>query len=98
MVHVLVRHKVADFNRWKQAFDADVIVRRRAGEISFHIFHNQEDANDLFLLLDWESAEQARKFMESDELRQRMQQAGVQNAPEIQYLEDARAVHRSAAD
>lgn len=36
--------------------------------------------------------------MNSKELRDRMQQAGVQGAPEIQYLEDVRAVHRSAAD
>jgi hypothetical protein len=98
MVHVLVRHKVADFNRWKEAFDTHVIARKRAGEISFHVFHNLEDSHDIFLLLDWSSADEARKFMNSGELRDRMQQAGVQGAPEIQYLEDARAVHRSSAD
>lgn len=98
MVHVLVRHKVADFNRWKQAFDTHVVERKRAGEIAFHIFHNMQDPQDIFLLLDWESAEQAKKFMSSNELRERMLQAGVQGTPDIQYLEDARAVHRSAAD
>ncbi len=98
MVHVLVRHKVADFNRWKEAFDTHVIARKRAGEISFHVFHNLEDSHDIFLLLDWESADAARKFMTSSELRDRMQQAGVLGPPEIQYLEDARAVHRSSAD
>jgi quinol monooxygenase YgiN len=98
MVHVLVRHKVADFNRWKEAFDTHVIARKRAGEVSFHVFHNLDDAHDIFLLLDWASADEARTFMNSSDLRDRMQQAGVQGAPEIQYLEDARAVHRSAAD
>jgi quinol monooxygenase YgiN len=98
MVHVLVRHKVANFNRWKEAFDAHVIARKRAGELGFHIFHNMEDMHDIFLMLDWESVDEAKKFMDSSELRERMQQAGVQGAPEIQYLEDARAVHRSAAD
>jgi hypothetical protein len=98
MVHVLVHHKVADFNRWKEAFDTHIIARKRAGEIGFHVFHNMEDARDLFLLLDWESVDQAKKFMSSGELRERMQQAGVEGIPEIQYLEDARSVHRSAAD
>lgn len=98
MVHVLVRHKVADFNRWKEAFDAHVIARKRAGEIGFRVFHNMDDSHDLFLLFDWESADAARKFMTSSELRDRMAQAGVQGAPEIQYLEGARAVHRSSAD
>lgn len=98
MVHVLVRHKVADFNRWKEAFDAHVMTRRRAGEISFRLFHSIENPNEVFLLLDWESADMARKFMTSDELKKRMQAAGVQGVPDVQYLEDVRAVHRSAAD
>ena len=98
MVHVLVRHKVADFNRWKDAFDAHVMTRKRAGELGFRLFHGLEDPREVFILLDWESADLARKFMNSDELRERMQAAGVQGAPEVQYLEDVRAVHRSAAD
>src|SRR6185437_14808922 len=98
MVHVLVRHKVANFSRWKEAFDSHVIARQRAGEIAFHIFHDLENANDIFLLFDWQSADQAKKFMSSSELRERMQHAGVEGVPEIHYLEDARAVHRSAAD
>ena len=32
MVHVLVRHKVADYNRWKQAFDSHLNTRKHAGE------------------------------------------------------------------
>ena len=98
MVHVLVRHKVADFPRWKESFDAHVLDRRRAGEVSFRLFHSVEDPKDLTLLFDWESADAARKFMTSAELLQRMQQAGVQGAPEVHYLEDVRSVHRTAAD
>ena len=98
MVHVLVRHKVADFPRWKEAFDSHVLERRRAGEISFRLFHSVEDPKEITLLFDWESADAARKFMTSSELRQRMQEAGVQGAPDVQYLEDVRSVHRSAAD
>jgi quinol monooxygenase YgiN len=98
MVHVLVHHKVADFPRWKEAFDSHVLARRRAGELSFRLFHSLEDSRDITMLFDWESAEAARKFMTSSELRQRMQEAGVQGAPEVHYLEDVRSVHRSAAD
>jgi len=98
MVHVLVRHKVADYTRWKQAFDSHLSTRKRAGETGFRLFHNMEDPRDIVLLLDWASVEEARKFMTSEELKDAMQKAGVQGAPEVQYLEDARAVHRSAAD
>jgi quinol monooxygenase YgiN len=98
MVHVLVRHKVADFPRWKEAFDAHVLDRRRGGEISFRLFHSVDDSKDITLLFDWESAEAAHKFMMSSELSQHMQQAGVQGVPEVQYLEDVRSVHRTSAD
>ena len=98
MVHVLVRHKVADYNRWKEAFDSHLNVRKRAGEIGFRLFHSAEDPRDLFLLLDWQSMDEARKFMNSDELRNAMEKAGVVGAPEVQFLEDVRTVHRTAAD
>lgn len=98
MVHVLVRHKVADYNRWKEAFDSHLTVRKRAGETGCHLFHNLEDPRDIFLLSDWLNADDARKFMSSDELRDAMKKAGVVGAPEVQYLEDARSVHRTSAD
>ena len=98
MVHILVRHKVADYNRWKEAFDSHLNARKRAGETGFRLFHNVEDMREIFLLVDWQSIEEARKFMTSDELRDAMAKAGVMGAPEVQYLEDARSVHRTSAD
>jgi len=98
MVHVMVHHKVADYGRWKEAFDSHLTTRKRAGETGCHVFHNVDDPHEIYVLLDWQTVEEARKFMNSEELRQRMRDAGVQGSPEVQYLEDVRAVHRSAAD
>jgi hypothetical protein len=98
MVHVLLHHKVSDYDRWKEAFDSHLAVRKHAGETGCRLFHGVEDPRDLFLLLDWESVEEARKFLGSTELRDTMQKAGVVGTPEIQYLEDVRSVHRSSAD
>jgi quinol monooxygenase YgiN len=98
MVHVLVRHKVSDYNRWKQAFDSHLNTRKHGGETGFRIFHTVDDPREVVLFLDWENIEQARKFMNSDELRKAMQLAGVEGAPDVQYIEDVRTVHRSSAD
>ncbi len=98
MVHVIVRHKVADFNRWKQAFDAHLNRRMGAGETGFRIFHAVEDPRDVTLLLDWEGLDSARRFMNSDDLRQAMQQAGVVGTPEVNYVQDAATIRRTAAD
>jgi heme-degrading monooxygenase HmoA len=98
MVHVLIRHKVADYGRWKEAFDSDLTNRKRAGEIGYQVLHSIDDPREIVVLSDWQTIEEARKFMSSGELHQRMKDAGVQGSPDIHYLEDARAVHRTAAD
>ena len=98
MVHVMVRHKVADYARWKEAFDSHLSVRKHAGETGSHVYHSVDDPRDLVVELHFQTIEEARKFMNSDALRQRMKDAGVQGTPEVQYLEDARAVYRTSAD
>jgi heme-degrading monooxygenase HmoA len=98
MVHILVNHKVADFNRWKETFDGHLTTRKSAGEIECRLFQSVEDPRDVTLLLDWDSVEHARRFMNSDELRSAMQQAGVLGTPEVKFVQDAAFVHRSSAD
>ena len=98
MIHVLVRHKVADYNRWKEVFDSHLNARKHAGETGFRLFQSVDDPREVVLLLDWESVDEARRFMTSDELRKRMQEAGVIGSPEVQYVEDARTLRRTAAD
>jgi quinol monooxygenase YgiN len=98
MVHVLVRHKVSDFNRWKESFDSHLNMRMHAGELGFRLFQSVDDPREVTLLLDWDSVEHARRFMGSEELRGRMQQAGVVGAPDVQYVLDVYAIRRTAAD
>jgi hypothetical protein len=98
MIHVLIRHKVADFNRWKESFDSHLNARMHAGELGFRLFQNVDDPRDVTLLLDWDTAQNARKFIGSNEVSSRMQEAGVVGAPDVQYIEDARSVRRTSAD
>jgi len=98
MVHVLLRHKVSDYSRWKEAFDAHLTTRMRAGELAFRLFQGVDDPREVTLLLDWDSVEHARKFMTSAELQSAMEKAGVVGPPDVHYIEDARTVRRTAAD
>ena len=98
MVHVLVHHKVADFYRWKESFDSYLNARKQAGELGFQVFQSVDDPRDLTVVVDWDSIEHARRFMTSEDLRNRMQQAGVLGTPDIRYVEDVRAIRRTAAD
>jgi len=98
MIQVLVHHQVADYNNWRSVFDTALDFRHLGGECSCRIFRKSGNPNDLTLLFDWENIELAKRFLTSDELRDRMRQAGVVGVPEIQYLAEMYTVRRSAAD
>jgi hypothetical protein len=98
MVHVIVRHKVADYVRWKEAFDGDLGARKTAGEVGYRVMLSVDDPREVTIFLDWDSLDRARKFAMSDDLKQKMQQSGVIGDPDVRFLEDAYAVRRSSAD
>jgi hypothetical protein len=98
MVHVIVRHKVADYGRWKEAFDGHLSVRKEAGEVGYRVLQSVDDPREVTILLDWDSLDRARKFAGSDDLKQKMQQSGVIGDPDVRFLQDAYSVRRSSAD
>ena len=98
MVHMIIRHKVADYSRWKEAFDAHLNLRKAAGETEARVMVSVDDPHEVTLFFDWDSIDRARRFAGSDDLKQAMKQAGVVGDPDVRLLEDARSVRRSSAD
>jgi quinol monooxygenase YgiN len=98
MVHLLIHHKVKDFNSWKAAFDAAFAFRKDAGEASFRLYQEIDDPLDVTLWFEWESAESAEKFVASEELARQMKLAGVEGKPEIRIVHEMLAMRRTAAD
>jgi heme-degrading monooxygenase HmoA len=98
MVHVIIRHKVAEYGKWKQSFDSHLNHRMAAGETGFRVFQSIDDPRDVTLVLDWESLDSARRFMQSDDLRGAMKNAGVVGDADVNYVLDALSVRRTAAD
>jgi len=98
MVNVVVRHKVADFAKWKQIFDQHLGMRKSGGELNCRIFHNHADGSDLILFFDWESLEMAKRFFSSDALKNGMQASGVSGSPEVVFLDEFRQLRRTSAD
>jgi heme-degrading monooxygenase HmoA len=98
MIYLFVHHEVADYPAWKSVFDSSLDWRTRNGERGCRIFRGLENPNELTLLFEWENAEKARAFMASDELKVRMDKAGVKTKPQIEYLTEMFSIRRSAAD
>ena len=88
MTYLFIRHKVKNYGSWKSAFDRFIETRRSGGEKSYQIFHPSDDINNLYLIFEWNNLENAKKFIESPQLKEAMQKAGVIEAPEIHFLEE----------
>jgi heme-degrading monooxygenase HmoA len=87
MPHVLIIHDVDAYPAWKAVFDDAADLRKRAGEISYHLLRYDEDANRIVHFSAWSSLESARRFFESPELVELRRAAGVK-APEFLYLHE----------
>ena len=73
-MHILVRHKVADFAKWKPVYDAHLSARQNAGLKEEHLFRNADDPNEVVLLFSAEDLDKAKAFTTSDDLRQAMEE------------------------
>jgi quinol monooxygenase YgiN len=86
MVKMYVRHKVADFAKWKVAFEEfEPFRKQQLGSSGADVFQNNANANEVLVILDWDKKEQGIKFGESPELKNAMQKAGVLGKPEINF-------------
>jgi len=88
MAHMIIRHKVEDFDGWKPAFEDHRPTREAAGLRDIYLWRNADDPNEVILLLEVSDVSKAREFATSSDLKDRMRSAGVQGAPDIVFLSD----------
>ena len=88
MNYILIRHKVADFAKWKPVYDTHGPARADAGLKEERLLRNIDNPNEVVLLFSAQDLNKAKQFAASDDLRQRMQQAGVTDKPDIWFLKD----------
>src|SRR5215469_9140267 len=86
IMHLLVRHKVSDFAKWKPVYDAHLSARQKAGLKEEHLFRNADDPNEVLVLFSAEDVEKAKAFTASDDVRQTMAKAGVSDKPDVYFL------------
>ena len=87
MPYLLVRHKVADYAKWKPNFDQHAATRKASGCLGGQLFRTANDPNELLILFQWDDLEKARQFSQSNDLRETMQKAGVIDQPNVYFLE-----------
>jgi len=89
MAHLLFHIKVEDYNKWRKFFDEHSSFRSQMGSKGGKVFRSAHNPDEVFILLEWDSLENAQKFTQSDNLKEVMMNAGVVGMPEIYFLEEA---------
>jgi heme-degrading monooxygenase HmoA len=89
MPYLLVRHRVEDYERWKSVFDGHGATREQSGSRGGRVFRNADDPDEVFILLEWDHLDRARRFTASEDLHDTMRGAGVADRPDMYYLQEA---------
>jgi hypothetical protein len=86
-VRMFVRHEVTDYATWRKVYNTVGPRQQKAGVVSQAVYRSTDDPNDVTVVLDFRSAEKAKAFGGSDQLKKDMQGAGVKGAPTIWYAQ-----------
>lgn len=84
---MVVKHRVANFAKWKPGFDAHDSVRLANGLHKYVIGRGVDDSNMVLVALRVDDVQKAREVGASAELRARMKKAGVTSVPSIDFTE-----------
>ena len=83
---MVIRHTVADFAKWKPAFDADAPARDAAGLHLIGVGRGILNPNEVDLPFVADSVEKAKAFGGDPRLKDVMKKAGVTSEPNVKFL------------
>lgn len=88
VTHLHAGFKVNNYEHWKEGYDASIEQRKASGEISYQIFRNVDDPETITVLSIQTSAEQVQAFLDSPDLKARMEAAGITEMGKMLILEE----------
>ena len=77
MIRMLCRNKVADFPRWKSAFDSHAEAQAAAGLRLEHLWRRLDDPEEVFFLFSVADMDKARDFISASSPEEAAQKYGV---------------------
>ncbi|MEQ1758381.1 MAG: hypothetical protein ABL986_08700 [Vicinamibacterales bacterium] len=83
---LVITTEVADWQKWKAAFDAHEGARKAGGIVGHHINRGLDNPNMISLYLAVSDVAKAKAFMTSADLKQAMAASGVISAPDIVWM------------
>ena len=89
MVYVLITHAVEDFAKWKPVYDAYQLEPSNPRSKGDMVFQSADNPNLVTVLSEFESRKDADLTINSEELKNAMDHAGVTSKPEFTFLNKA---------
>jgi hypothetical protein len=86
MIKIFMKFEVEDFAKWKKVFISNESIRIAAGSKKWNIFQDSDNPKLGGVISEWDSLEQAKRFLETSVLREAQQKSGVVGKPEIYVL------------
>ncbi len=68
--YVLIHHNVVDYDKSRSVFDYDAARRKRLGCRGGRLLRSTMAPNDLFALFEWDTLENAQRFISEHETRE----------------------------
>ena len=88
-VRLFVQHVVANYTDWRKVYVGFAPTQKKLGVLGQAVYWQVDNANNVVATHDFASADKAKAFVASDDLRTAMQSAGVKGMPQIWYTRRA---------
>ena len=75
MAYVFIEHKIGEWSEFENIFRADAARRRRLGSKGGKVFRSPDDPSNVYIVLEWDDLEGARKFATGLETHEAMEWA-----------------------
>ena len=85
-ITMLIKHKVANFDKWFAAYEAHDSVRMSYGLHNFVVGRGTKDSNIVVVALRVDDTIKAKEFAAAPALKERMQKAGVTGPTAFMYI------------
>jgi antibiotic biosynthesis monooxygenase (ABM) superfamily enzyme len=74
----LARLKVEDYAKWKPVFDQIAAARKASGGAKSGILFREADSpNEVTVLIEWDTLENAHKFIKSEDVKRSLKKSGT---------------------
>ncbi len=83
MPYTMARATVEDYATFREVFDGAEEMRKSAGALSSRVFQSADDPNEVIIQVEFPTADAAKAFQASQELRETQQRAGLKEPPRM---------------